>query len=806
MNQKQLIDLKKHDVFPQELTKLTGFLIWEQKRDKNGKFYKAPINSKGIPTDHKEQSIHMRFADVVNSLKNLESSRYGLAISQSKEGTPISCDGRDGYLHILDLDGFVNENSMLGLGNEIAEKCGLSYMEVSPSGVGCKIFVVSDLEPFGKTVFKLAPNEWALENPEINKYSTSHGIEWFTKDFFNTITLDVWNSKTTSTLRFVPKDELLKLWDYINSIAIKTIGQRPETLAERKKTRQVTKASEVIKTSYRIPTIECLEKTILPKIDNQDEQTWSTVANIIARLYGEIGRGIFDNYSEGIYNDKPYSNYDPIDTEDRFDRALKELETHPDGVGMPRLLELAGLENHEIQFKTTLTSLSFIDTFNKEYFVAPEGSNTFVFHEGWDHGLNQPRLVRRTFDAFNKLNTKKIYVSKYIKKLISQLWLESPRRREYLGGLILAPQNNVPSDVYNLWKGFGVDPFKGDTELILSFIKEIICNGSQANYDYLIKWAAYCVQYPERQAEVAVVCRGLKGSGKSTLGELMRSLFGKHGLTVSQRSHLTGHFNGHLRDTVFLLVEEAFFAGNKEDGGVLKDLITGEKLMIEQKGVDTYPVKNRLKILMTSNNDWVVPASADERRYFCLDVSAKYKDNRQYWDNLYLYLDKGGREAFLEYLLAVDLSKFKIRNVPNTQELNNQKIESFGVIEAAFYEWLEEGNIDDGDTRYEWTTDKEVRVPCKHLIAGVYAHEKAKRLFNKPSKKSIGSKVINIFNARKRQIGNAKEWSYFFPPLGKARDLFEKSQNLTKLIWSEGAIGNEIDIKLKEETYASAVE
>ena len=43
--------------------------------------------------------------------------------------------------------------------------------------------------------------------------------------------------------------------------------------------------------------------------------------------------------------------------------------------------------------------------------------------------------------------------------------------------------------------------------------------------------------------------------------------------------------------------------------------------MIEPKGVDPFSVRNCIHLLMSSNADWVVPAGADARRYFVLDVS-----------------------------------------------------------------------------------------------------------------------------------------------------------------------------------------
>ena len=150
-------------------------------------------------------------------------------------------------------------------------------------------------------------------------------------------------------------------------------------------------------------------------------------------------------------------------------------------------------------------------------------------------------------------------------------------------------------------------------------------------FDWLIGWLAYCVQHPGRQAEVAVVLRGLKGTGKGMVGQMLMRIFRNHSLHITHSKHLVGNFNAHLVDALFLFLDEAFWAGDKQGEGTLKALITERTLMIEPKGVDSFPMPNRLKILMASNNDWVVPASADERRYFVLDVPDTRKGDKAYF-------------------------------------------------------------------------------------------------------------------------------------------------------------------------------
>ena len=81
------------------------------------------------------------------------------------------------------------------------------------------------------------------------------------------------------------------------------------------------------------------------------------------------------------------------------------------------------------------------------------------------------------------------------------------------------------------------------------------------------------MQHPNRPAEVAVVLRGGKGSGKGIFGRWLRRMFGQHGMQVTNSSHLVGKFNLHLRDCIFLFADEAFYAGDKQHESVLLSLI-----------------------------------------------------------------------------------------------------------------------------------------------------------------------------------------------------------------------------------------
>jgi hypothetical protein len=260
---------------------------------------------------------------------------------------------------------------------------------------------------------------------------------------------------------------------------------------------------------------------------------------------------------------------------------------------------------------------------------------------------------------------------------IGRWWIDHEERQQY-EGIVYAP--NASEDEargkLNLWTGFGCKPREGDCELYLDHLRDNICSDTPEHSDYLLNWMAYAVQFPERQGEVAVVMRGKEGVGKGVVAKEFGKLFGSHFRHIVHAKHLVGHFNAHLQQCSVLFADEAFFAGDRQHENVLKALITEETVQIEPKGVDSYSVKNCIHLLMSSNSDWVVPAGADARRYFVLNVSDAEMQNHEYFAKITRQMDNGGREALLFHLLNRDLSEFNVRKVPQTAALAEQKSHS----------------------------------------------------------------------------------------------------------------------------------
>ena len=314
------------------------------------------------------------------------------------------------------------------------------------------------------------------------------------------------------------------------------------------------------------------------------------------------------------------------------------------------------------------------------------GGRCVVAEEDCDDVMGRWHIKYQCFDAFrNRYMHRLVEVGKDKKENpisvpIGKWWLQQEHRRQYLK-IVFWPNRDVPPDQFNLWRGFACEAKPGEGHKgFVEHIHRYVCGGDQNLTDYVLNWMARAIQQPGRPGEVALVIKGRKGTGKGFTARAFGSLFGQHYMQVSSAKHVIGEFNAHLRDCVVLFADEAFFAGDKKHEGILKALITEPHLMVEAKGIDAEPARNFLHIIVASNEDWVIPASADERRFVVCEASDDKMQDTTYFRELQRQLDAGGRENLLHYLLNRPLDQFEVRRVPWTSGLERQKVASLGPV------------------------------------------------------------------------------------------------------------------------------
>lgn len=332
-----------------------------------------------------------------------------------------------------------------------------------------------------------------------------------------------------------------------------------------------------------------------------------------------------------------------------------------------------------------LADHSAVEELNERYAVIRDGSRVRI-----GTARNDPYYDRETWDLMSESD----FMLLERKRKEAAIWVVSDGRREYPNGFVFDPSGREREGYLNLWKGWAVAAAPGDWSLIRRHIHEVLASGNEEHGDYIIRWIAWMLQHPDKPAEVALVLRGEKGVGKGVIGRALGKIAGQHGIHLSSTVLMTGRFNAHMRDCVFLFADEALWAGDKEGEGQLKRMTTEDTLVIEGKGRDAVITPNRLHIMMASNEDWVIPASADERRFAMFDVSPARRQDHAYFDALTAQIEGGGLAAMLHDLLAMDLGHWHPRlDIPKTEAMRVQVQHSEDPMRSLFRELLFLGEL-----------------------------------------------------------------------------------------------------------------
>jgi hypothetical protein len=460
----------------------------------------------------------------------------------------------------------------------------------------------------------------------------------------------------------------------------------------------------------------------------------------------------------------------------RSEATLERLKRSEDATGLPRLVELMALpaavagtfrkwlgtrDNEEILPRGVDPD---VDKLNREYALVIVGDKTVIMRTTTE-GIKF--LTVSTF--YNWFDNKRItHNAKPVS--LAKYWMVHPQRREY-DGLTFAPGREVPGQ-YNLWRGFAVQPKAGDCSKFLAHILDNVCCGDESLYRWVMGWFAQIMQHPDQKMGTSLTVRGKQGTGKTFVGKVIGSLLGEHYSLVADPRYVTGRFNSHMVQCLLLHCDESFWAGDHAAEGKLKDLITGEDHYVEFKGKEPIRVRNYVRLLVTGNPDWVVPAGFEERRFCVLEIGEAQMQNTAYFKAIADELDNGGREALLDHLLKFDLSTVDLREIPRTSALLDQKLASLTTEKGWWLDVLNKGELPYGGGIHD---DASCRV--QHLFNDYVAHT-GKTGRRRSIETALGMFLNKHVPGLKR--GNDHQGSYYvFPTLAECRAAFEKKLQQT---------------------------
>jgi Family of unknown function (DUF5906) len=351
---------------------------------------------------------------------------------------------------------------------------------------------------------------------------------------------------------------------------------------------------------------------------------------------------------------------------------------------------------------------------------------------------------------------------------LGQWWLTHPDRRQFRGVTFMPGGRDTVGECLNLWRGWGVVPVEGDWSLIREHIEDVIAGGNGEFAEYVMRWIAWAIQHPDRQAEVALVLIGEKGTGKGTLVRALERLFGAHAFQVNSREAVIGQFNGHLQDCILFVADEAYWGGDKRCVGRLQGMITEPRLSIERKGIDLFTVRNLLHLVMLAEPGWVIPAGRYERRYAALAVSDKRRGDKAYFKALYRQIEEGGVAAMFYDLQRMDLGDWHPREIPDAL-LQNATLQKQQRLTLPPLEQWYSGLLHNGMLPGIWNGYPS-RAYTKDLLED--ARENYPRLKWDLSEVALANFLKDEVGCELKRSGKCNGWS--FPPLEEARKAWVK--------------------------------
>ena len=445
----------------------------------------------------------------------------------------------------------------------------------------------------------------------------------------------------------------------------------------------------------------------------------------------------------------------------------------PVGVDLKQILQRA--QNYEP------VGDSVVEKYNQRFALVMIGGQAVVLHE---EGYTPEGLAQLGY--LSVAGFKEYYGNRMVTTGRSQVpesvyWLKHEERRSY-NKIVFEPEQEIKG-AYNMWKGFSVeaDP-TGDWSLLDEHIRQNLARGDESLYKWIMAWFAQIIQQPSTKVGTSLAIRGKQGTGKTIIGKAMGALYRPHYVLVEDPRYIIGNFNAHMATTMLLHCDESFFAGDPRNVGKLKGLVTSDTHRIELKGKDSFEVKNYMRLLITSNHDFVVPAALEERRFAVIDAGEERMQDRVFFKAVWKQLQNGGFGGLLHHLQQFDMSTIDIGQIPRTAALQDQKLYSLDGVARFWYERLSFGQISIRGTGTDWPTTVPIEQVYQDYIRRSEEWGDRRRVdsctFGKEIKKYWPGKVVEKkrmsvekFDDTGRKV-KEMSWAYILKSLKAHRDSF----------------------------------
>ncbi len=212
-------------------------------------------------------------------------------------------------------------------------------------------------------------------------------------------------------------------------------------------------------------------------------------------------------------------------------------------------------------------------------------------------------------------------------------------------------------------------PVHGDPDDVGPWLNHI-ANIYPTDCDHIIAWLAHRCQRPGEKTNHALLLGGSPGIGKDTMLDPVRWAVGPWNCQEISPQQLLGRFNGFIK-AVLLRISETRDLGDMDRYGFYehsKQYLAAppEVLRCDEKHIKEHCVPNVMGVILTTNNKTNgIYLPADDRRHYVAWSSVKVESlPGDYFENIYRWYERGGRQNVIAYLRTYDLSDFDPKAPP----------------------------------------------------------------------------------------------------------------------------------------------
>lgn len=224
--------------------------------------------------------------------------------------------------------------------------------------------------------------------------------------------------------------------------------------------------------------------------------------------------------------------------------------------------------------------------------------------------------------------------------------------------------------------------------LFLDHIKNIISNGNEILYKYILSWIAFIVQNPGKKTETCLMILGDEGTGKTMFTTVICKLFGNYSLSnIASIDDVVGQFNAITENKILVVLNELSAAENtankKSIHNKLKTLITDNINVLNRKGIDQYESENVSNYMICSNEFNPLIISENDRRYVVTEVDNSKRGNTTYFSKLFNSFDEEFYINLYNYFRLYNIKNFNLKHIPMTNK--RRSMMNMGLDSLTFY-------------------------------------------------------------------------------------------------------------------------